>query len=282
MKTMSTPRLYPAITMNATEKKLLGLQSLQQQTTISSLAKQNKVSRKFANSQKNKIVAAVEHAFESPVHHEPVLFNLPVTQSWLQQFVLSLVFDGHASFRGVQKSMQSLLDHHCSIGTIFNMVHSLIPKATAITTEQDLSGVKLGANDELFQHHKPVLTGVDLYSLYCYLLAEEKQRDGETWAVHLLDLEKQQFNPERVIADLGQGLRSGLALVYPNTPCDIDHFHILRDLFAVRRSFRNHLKSAISYHSTLVKKIQKAQQLGRHHKDADKLEPAKAREETMS
>ena len=107
MKTMSTPRLYPAITMNATEKKLLGLQSLQQQTTISSLAKQSQVSRKFVNSQKNKIVVAVEHVFEPPVYHEPLLFNLPVTQSWLQQFVLSLVFDGHASFRGVQKSMQS-------------------------------------------------------------------------------------------------------------------------------------------------------------------------------
>ena len=281
MKTMSTPKLYPANTLSATEKKSLGLQALQSQVTVSSLSKQNNVSRKFINAQKNKIVSAVDNAFDTPINNEPVLFNLPVTHSWLKQFVLSLVLDGKASFRGVQKAMHSLLDHHYSIGHIFNILHSLIPKATAITTGQNLSAVKLGANDELFQHNKPVLAGVDLKSLYCYLLAEEKQRDGETWAIHLLDLEKQHFNPERVIADLGQGLRAGLRTVYPHTPCDSDHFHILRDLFSLRRSFRNHLKSAISYHAALTKKIKKTQQLGRHHKKTDTLEAVKTREDTM-
>ncbi len=177
--------------------------------------------------------------------------------------------------------MESLLDHHVSIGTIFNLVDAMIQKSKTINAQQDLSPIRCGANDEIYQSKKPVLTGVDLESLYCYLLVEEKSRDSETWAIHLFDLQKQQFNPERVIADLGKGLRGGLQLVYPNTPCDVDHFHILRDLFTLRRSFRNQLKSAVSYHAKLVKKVERAQQLGRTHKHADKLESAKTQEHTL-
>jgi len=33
-----------------------------------------------------------------------------------------------------------------------------------------------------------VLAGIDAASTYCYLLAAEDHRDGDTWAVQLLDL----------------------------------------------------------------------------------------------
>ena len=50
---------------------------------------------------------------------------------------------------------------------------------------QDLSRVQAGSHDELYQAGQPVLTGIDLDSTYCYLLAPEAHRDAETWGVHL-------------------------------------------------------------------------------------------------
>ena len=40
----------------------------------------------------------------------------------------------------------------------------------------------------MFAYGSPILAGIDSPSLYCYLLAQEKRRDAETWAIHLYDL----------------------------------------------------------------------------------------------
>jgi hypothetical protein len=47
-----------------------------------------------------------------------------------------------------------------------------------------------------------VSLGNDTYTL-------NDQRDGDTWAIHLMDLQKQGFNPDRIFADDGSGLRAG-------------------------------------------------------------------------
>ena len=54
-----------------------------------------------------------------------------------------------------------------------------------------------------------MLAGVDAASTYCYVLAGEAHRDGDTWGVHLLDTRQQGLNPDYTIADAGQGARLG-------------------------------------------------------------------------
>jgi hypothetical protein len=103
-------------------------------------------------------------------------------------------------------------------------------------------------------------------------LSQEDRRDGDTWAIHLLDLQKKQFNPERVIADDGNGLRAGHAIAFPNTPCDADHFHITQSLMDLRRFFRNKLKTAISYRISIEDKILKAMLKGHLNKHLEKYE----------
>jgi hypothetical protein len=92
----------------------------------------------------------------------------------------------------------------------------------------DLSSVRVGLHDELFQGSQPVLAGIDVASTYCYLLAPEAQRDGDTWAIHLLDLQAQGLTPDYTIADAGTGLRAGQKTAWPDTPCHGDVFHILQ------------------------------------------------------
>src|SRR5258708_25057960 len=90
----------------------------------------------------------------------------------------------------------------------------------------DLSAIRVGLHDEIFQGSQPVRTGIDAASTYCYLLAAEDHRDGDTWAIHLLDLQARGLKPDYTIADAGTGLRAGQKLAWPDTPCHGDVFHI--------------------------------------------------------
>ena len=239
---------YPAKILKFHQKKKMALQVIKQTQTISDIAKENQVSRKFVYKQKHKVIQAIDDVFKEPEEEkEKILFYLPITKAWLIQLVLCLLLHCRCSFRGVTKVFQDVFDTSISIATIHNISMTATQKAQKINASQDLSFVKLCAPDEIFHHNKPILAGVDIQSLYCYLLSQEKHRDGETWAIHLWDLEKKGFNPERVIADEGAGLRAGHKIVFPNTPCDADNFHMTKTLIELRRYFRNCLKTAISY-----------------------------------
>jgi hypothetical protein len=136
-----------------------------------------------------------------------------------------------------------VFDFDISLGTIHNIVQTAAVTAKELSVKQDLKAITIVAHDESFHNDKPILTGIDIPSLYCHLLSKEDHRNGDTWAINLLDLQKQKFKPTRVIADDGSGLRAGHAAVCYNIPCDIDNFHITRDLMELRRYFRNKSKS---------------------------------------
>ena len=160
--------------MDFETKKELALKTLSQKQTITNLARQNKVSRQFIHTQKNKLLQVVDYGFsEAAQEQEKPLFNLPVTKDWIEQYVISLVLDCRSTFRGVIKSMRNLLDYKISLGKVSNIIKEAIKKAIQINAKQVLKNVTLGAHDELFHQNKPVLAGIDIPSLYCYLLSPD-------------------------------------------------------------------------------------------------------------
>jgi hypothetical protein len=62
----------------------------------------------------------------------------------------------------------------------------------------------------MLQGDQPGLVGVGLDSSYCYLLAAEDHRDGETWAIHLWDLAAKGLPPDYTVADAGRRPSAGL------------------------------------------------------------------------
>jgi len=273
-----------AQSINLENRKRLALTVIKNEQTITEVADNNKVSRKFVHGHglKDKAITGIEQAFEPKDPKEnTVLFYLPVTRLWFCQLILCLLLHCRASFRGVMKVLDDAFDYPISIGTIHNITVTAKQKAKAINAKQDLTHVKLGANDELFHRNKPILAGVDIPSLYCYLLSQEEQRDSETWAIHLWDLEKQGFKPERVFADDGDGLRAGHKIALPHIPCDADHFHITKKLMEMRRFFRNRLKSATSYQLELEEKMGKATAWGQPQRYAKKLGVARKHQQEM-
>jgi hypothetical protein len=255
---MTTQRqFYNAKRLDASKRKQLALDAIKPSQTITTLSESNQVSRKFIYQQRDKAMEAVNDAFEPTIKDDKVLFYLPVTLKWLCQLILCLVLHCRGNHRGVQQVLADAFDYPMSLGTIHNIIDEAKGKAKTINNQQDLSNIKLAAQDEMFHYNKPILTGIDIRSLYCYLLKPEQNREFDTWAIHLLDLKKQKLNPERVFGDGAAAIQAAHRYVYPNTPYDIDNFHITQDMMDMRRFFRNCLKSSITNRITLQDKVNK-------------------------
>ncbi len=261
--TPATPTSSPA------SARLLGPQQRQQVAVealagqnITRLAQQLDVSRKFVYQQADKAEQALAEAFatETTPADDHVLFYLPVTTAWLRQLVLGLVLICHSSLRGVVELLRDLFDHTLSLGQVHHIVHQAVARARDINAQQDLSPVRIGAHDEIFQSGQPVLVGADVDSTYCYLLSLEEHRDADTWGVRLWELQDQGFQPAATIADFGSGLRAGQALAMPETPCRGDVFHALQTLLPVVTFLDNRAYQAIASRSQLERKQAHSQQ----------------------
>jgi len=236
----------PAKNLDATTRKNIALKIITGEQSITETSQQYSTSRKFISKQATKVSQSIDRAFEnnSKKGDKKILFYIPVTSLWLRMFVICLFLHARCPYRGVISIFKDLLDYDISIGNIHNISRDAIHKAEEINTKEDLSKIKIGVPDEKFHDGRPILTGTDTHSLYCYLMSQEDDREGDTWAIHLWDLIDKQFGPERNIGDGGTGLRAGHALALPTVPLDYDNFHILMDFVALRLFNRNRLKTA--------------------------------------
>lgn len=267
----SQPATCPAKSLTATQRQDLAVQGLAHSQPITTLAEEFQVSRKFVYQQTAKAQEALDAAFAPAAPADDVLFYLPVTKSWLRQLVLTLVLCCHSSLRGVQSLLLDLLGVRVALGTIHNILDSAVASARRCNAQQDLSRVRIGAHDELFQSTQPVLVGADVASTYCYLLSLEEHRDGETWGVRLLELQDQGLCPEATIADGGQGLRAGQALAWPGVPCRGDVFHALREVGQLVTYLENRAAGLITARDQQERRMARAKRKGQGHTHSKRL-----------
>ena len=263
----------PAKQLDKKQRQQLAEQALSNTESISELAKENQVSRKFIDQQKNKAKAGINQTFSEDTPSD-VLFYIPVTKAWLSQVVLALVLVCHSSFRGVIVFFRDIFDHNISLGTIHNIVQDAIGTAEDLQKNEDLSPIKAAANDEIFQGNQPVLAGVCLDSTYTYMLSKEAHRDATTWGVHLLDCKDKGFDPDYTICDGGKGLRAGQREAMPDVPCHGDIFHIEMEIGKISRQLENKAYRAIKESDKLNKVM-----LGKKKPSIEDLEKVIKREQ---
>ena len=245
----------PARGMGPEARQALALRGLGGTFTITALAEQAEVSRKFVHRQIDIAQQALEQAFATPAEDDDeIICRISVTKKWLQMVVLSLLLNCRSCYRGVIHHFHDCLGCHVSLGTINNIVSQVVPTARAITDQQTLEAIEFGLLDEIFQGQSPVLVGVDAASTYCFLLKQEAHRDGVTWGVHLLELQERGLDPEAYIADFGSGLRAGCDLACPDKPCWGDIFHGLQKVVPVVSALQNQAYEAIAARDTLERK----------------------------
>ena len=253
-------------------RKTLAIEVLSKTQSISHLAAQQQVSRKFLYQQGQKASEALEATFSSATEEPEILFYLPITKTWLWQLILGLILICHSSYRGVVELLRDLFDLPISVGTIHNRLQSAADKAATINLAQDLSAIRVGLHDEIFQGSQPVLVGVDASSTYCYLLAAAAEhRNEDTWGVHLLDASNQGLAPDYTIADAAKGLRAGQAAAWPKAPCHGDVFHIQHQAKEVVSYLCRRAAAATAHRQKLEQEMLKAKLQGRGHTLSTKL-----------
>ena len=122
-----TPSLYlatpshPAKAMTPPQRRQLALEALAGTETVSHLAGQHAVSRKFVYQQTAKAEDALDAAFSpADIDNPKVLFYLPVTKAWLRQLILALTLICHSSLRGVVELLSGVFDYPpCPFGKCF-------------------------------------------------------------------------------------------------------------------------------------------------------------------
>ena len=276
------PNSCPAKALPPSQRREIGLQALAQTQTVTDLADEFDVSRKFVS----KLVAIAERALDDAFAPQPpddeVLFYLPVTKRWLRQFVLGLVLICHSPLRGVVELLRDIFDYSMSVGTVFNIVNSAIAPAEKHNRAQDLSRVRVGLHDEIFQAGQPVLVGVDARSSYCYLLSLENNRDFVTWGVRLLELQDRGFDPDYVVADAGSALRAAQTEVMSDTPCRSDVFHTLMQGTEVATKLENRAYGIMATCVEYQRKIARAKRYGRSNQSCAKLLSAATKKQAQA
>jgi hypothetical protein len=130
-----------------------------------------------------------------PPADDRVRFGLPVTTLWLRRLVLALLLICHRSYRGVYELLRDPFHYPLSLGSIHAIAQAASNQARLLNEPQDLTAVGITAHDEIFQTNQPVRVGVDVASTYGYRLSRKRQRDGETWAIRLLELQQRGWAP---------------------------------------------------------------------------------------
>ena len=257
------PNTCTAKTLGAGERLSLGVQALAGNHSITRLADDAGVSRKFVYQQADIAQTALDDAFSAAEPDDKVLFHLPITKAWLRQATLGLTLLCHSSSRGVHEFCRDLLGVSVSVGTVHNTLQEAIAKARPLNHGQNLANVRIGGLDEIFQNQQPVLVGADIRSTYCFLLSPEQQRDGDTWALRLLELKDRGFAPDATIADFGTGIHAGQKRAQLNVPHRGDHFHALNELIPVATFLENRAYDTITAKDKLERQKAKLQQRGR-------------------
>jgi hypothetical protein len=111
--------------------------------SVSDLAREYDVSRKFLCQQAQTPQDALTQAFDLDSKTQDVLFHLPLTKAWLQQLVLALVLIGRSPYWAVVELLRDLFDWHISLGPVHNIICSSVEPARAITCRYDLAGVRI-------------------------------------------------------------------------------------------------------------------------------------------
>ncbi len=223
----------------------IALKSLQKEQPIKSIATEFGCSRTTVYAQQKVALHAVGQAFTS-VDDDKVMFYLPISKNILRTLVLILHVTCRSTYRHVIEFFRDFLGLDISIGGVFNIINEAAIIAGDVNKGEDFSSVKTSSSDEVFHRNQPIMATVDIPSRYCLQADLCDARDGDTWAINLMFMKDQGYNPDSVIVDSAKGMTNGYKEALPNTKIRYDHFHILKAIKEVARHLHNKVQSSLT------------------------------------
>ncbi|MDE1465836.1 hypothetical protein [Spartinivicinus poritis] len=245
--------------------------------TITHTANKHGVSRGCVYAHQDKAKQAIYEAFDDTGDDRHVLFYVPVTKAFLYQVVLALVLICKSSYRDAMQFIRDIFDHSISLGQVAHLMKVASHQAQEINQGYDLSHIQNSATDELYHWNQPILAVVDIPSRFCAMLTKEECRDGDTWAVSLMDLMAQGYQPAVYICDHAMGMKAGFETALPDTQLRFDHFHLIASTHKLLRSLKNQTASATTAVSKLQSRMEKAKAKKQGRRLSAKLTAANSR-----
>jgi hypothetical protein len=180
---------------------------------VSSMSSRDGISRQSLYSWKEKGKEVLRGVF-SP-RQEPGEQDLS-----LERAVLTLFTEGHASYRGIQVCLQSLLGLPVSLGKITSIVQEAGEKACVWLAHQMPEGKRAIAIDEQYSSKRgeAYLNVVDVHSGLVLASVAPVPVDGDSWKLLLWQMEEQGLKWHTIASDGGRAIQEA-----------IDNFQPLQD-----------------------------------------------------
>ena len=145
---------------------------------------------------------------------EAVYPSTPAGKSALviERAVLTLLVEGHASYRGIQACLKELLGVEVSLGTIVSIVQQAGSRAQACLARQRPEVACALALDEQYSSKRGTayLNVVDAHSSVVWASVPPVAVDGESWTILLWYLQEQGIEWESSVSDGGRAIQEAL------------------------------------------------------------------------
>jgi hypothetical protein len=146
----------------------------------------------------------------------------------LQRAVLTLLVEGHASYRGIQTCLAVLLGQQVSLGTIAAMVESAGERAQAWLEQQVGKTGRILALDEQYSSKRgeAYLNVVDVHSSQVWATLPAVAVDGESWTLVLWYLQEQGVICTGTVSDGGKAIAEALRTTKATSAHQRDVWHL--------------------------------------------------------
>ncbi len=189
---------------------------------VSQMSRSHDVSRQTLYTWKGKGQAALEAALARK--QEPW-----ESDQQLERAILTLLVEGHASYRGIQRCLWSLLGLPVSVGKIAAVVQQAGERAQDWMSCHAPETVRALALDELYgsQHGQAYLNVVDVHSGAVWASTSPVAVDGESWTLLLWQVQQQGIRWQTTVSDGGRAIEEAVSTVTPKLPHQRDVWHVL-------------------------------------------------------
>ncbi len=146
-----------------------------------------------------------------------------------ERAILTLLVEGHASYRGIQRCLWLLLGVQVSIGRIAAVVQQAGERAQDWMSRHAPETLRALALDELYgsQHGQAYLNVVDVHSGAVWASTSPVGVDGESWTLLLWQVQEQGMRWQTTVSDGGRAIEEGVNTVTPGQPHQRDVWHVL-------------------------------------------------------
>jgi len=193
-----------------------------QRGLLSQRSRNSRVSRQTLYRWEAKGAEALQAAL-SP--SRPVGKSAPV----IERAVLTLLVEGHASYRGIQACLKELLGVEVSLGTIVSIVQQAGSRAQACLAQQRPEIACALALDEQYSSKRGAayLNVVDAHSSVVWASMPPVAVDGESWTILLWYLHEQGIEWESTVSDGGRAIQEALTMLKASATHQRDVWHLL-------------------------------------------------------